>query len=174
MLALTHLPSPNMHACERTYVPVAPIDHVRALEQHAAYCAALQACRARVVTLDVNRNHPDGTFLEDTAIVLDEVAVLASMGTASRSAEPAAMESILRERRPNFRIDPPATLEGGDALRVGRTLLVGRSARTSSAGIALLAAAVEPFGYQVVSVPVHGCLHLKTGCTALPDGRLLE
>jgi dimethylargininase len=71
------------------------------------------------------------------------------------------------------RIELPATIEGGDVLRIGRELLVGRSARTNAAGVAALANLVEPLGYQVIAVPVLGCLHLKTACTALPDGRLL-
>src|SRR5262245_38043659 len=128
MLALTHLPSPNMHACERTFVPHEAINHERALSQHTAYCEALRGCRALVVTLDANATQPDGTFIEDTAIVLDEVAVLASMGTPSRRDEPRGIEPILREHREVVRIDPPATIEGGDVLRVGRTLLVGASA----------------------------------------------
>ncbi len=173
MLALTHLPSPNLQACQRTFVAQQAIDYDRAVAQHAAYCAALRACRAKVVTLEVNSIHPDGTFLEDTAIVLDEVAVLTSMGTPARRDEPAGIEPILREHREVVRIESPAKIEGGDVLRVGRTLLVGQSARTNFAGIALLAGQVERFGYTVQAVPVQNCLHLKTACTALPDGRLL-
>jgi dimethylargininase len=123
--------------------------------------------------LNVNADQPDGTFIEDTAIVLDEIAVLGSMGAASRRNEPAAMEPILREQREVVRIDPPATLEGGDVLRIGRTLLVGCSQRTSAAGITQFAAIVERFGYRVIPIPIRECLHLKTACTALPDGRLL-
>jgi dimethylargininase len=173
MLALTHLPSPKLQACERTYVVHEAIDYDRALAQHASYCDALRACRAHVVVLNTNSDHPDSTFIEDTAVVLDEVAILASMGIVSRREEPRAMESRLREYREVVRIEPPATLEGGDVLRVGRMLLVGSSCRTSAAGIALFAAIVARFGYHVVPVPVRGCLHLKTACTALPDGRLL-
>jgi dimethylargininase len=173
MLALTHLPSPNMQACQRTFVPQAAIAHERTLAQHAAYCEALRACRVNVVTLNVNAQHPDSTFLEDTAIVLDEVAVLTSMGTPARREEPRGIEPILRQHREVVRIDPPAKIEGGDVLRVGRRLLVGSSTRTNFAGIALLAGQVEAFGYTVQAVPVQNCLHLKTGCTVLPDGRLL-
>src|SRR5262245_25244183 len=130
MLALTHLPSNKMQTCERTFVPHAQIDCERALAQHAAYCDALRSCRAKVVALDVNADAPDGVFIEDTAIVLDEVAVLASMGTASRRHEPRAIEPILREHREVEHINPPATIEGGDVLRVGRMLLVGASTRS--------------------------------------------
>jgi dimethylargininase len=105
--------------------------------------------------------------------VLDEVAILTSMGTPARQDEPRGLEPILREHRELLRIEPPAKIEGGDVLRVGRTLLVGQSARTNVAGITMLAGLVEPCGYSVHAIPVQKCLHLKTGCTALPDGRLL-
>ena len=181
MIALTHQPSPNMQACERTFVPHLPIDFSLAVRQHAAYCQALADCGAQVRTLDVNSALPDCTFIEDTAVVLDEVAILCSMGTPSRQPETLGIEPVLREYRPlergildnGLRILPPATLEGGDVLRIGRRLLVGQSRRTNAAGIAALQAIAARFGYLVTSIPVHHSLHLKTACTALPDGRLL-
>jgi dimethylargininase len=173
MIALTHQPSPNMQACERTFVPHLAIDYSLAVQQHAAYCQALADCGAKVRTLAANSTLPDSTFIEDTAIVLDEVAILCSMGTPSRQAEPARIEPVLREYRPVERILPPATLEGGDVLRIGRRLLVGHSSRTNAAGIAALNIIAGRFGYRVNSIPVRGSLHLKTACTALPDDRLL-
>jgi dimethylargininase len=173
MLALTHLPSPNLGHGLRTHVARRPIDHDLAVRQHEAYCQMLRACGAEVRTLDVNRDLPDGTFLEDTAVVLDEVAVLASMGAEERRAELVAIEAELRHHRVLHRIELPALLEGGDVLLVGRTLLVGLSCRTDSAGVHAFEAIVRRYGYRVVPVPVRGCLHLKTACTALPDGRLL-
>ena len=173
MIAITHQPSPHMQACERTFVPHLPIDFDLAAEQHAAYCQALADCGAQVRTLNVNSALPDCTFIEDTAVVLDEVAILCSMGTPSRQTEPASIEPVLREYRPIERIPLPATLEGGDVLRIGRRLLVGQSNRTNAAGIAALQGIAARFGYLVTSIPVHGSLHLKTACTALRDGRLL-
>ncbi len=173
MFALTHIPSPQMQSCVRTFVPDEAIDHALAARQHADYCQALRDCRVQVVTLDVNANRPDAAFIEDTAIVLDELAVLCSLAPPTRRQEPAAIEPILSQYREVRRIEPPATIEGGDVLRVGRTLLVGQSRRTNAAGIAILAGLVAPFGYEIRPVPVRGCLHLKTACTALPDGRLL-
>jgi dimethylargininase len=162
-----------MQACERTFVPHAAIDHALAMRQHAAYCRLLADCGASVLTLDVNAGQPDCTFIEDTAIVLDEVAIMCSMGAASRRAEPAAIKPILGEYREVMRTALPATIEGGDVLPVGRTLLVGQSCRTNVAGIAALGAIAWQHGYRALAVPVYGCLHLKTACTALPDGRLL-
>src|SRR5262249_29249879 len=93
MIALTHLPSPFMAACQRTYVPAEAINLELARRQHADYCRALADCGAQVRTLDVNSAYPDCTFIEDTAIVLDEVAILCPMGTDSRRAEAAGVES---------------------------------------------------------------------------------
>jgi dimethylargininase len=173
MIALTHGPSRNLQAGERTHVPQTAIDHALAARQHAAYCRALADCGASVLKLAVNADKPDGTFIEDTAVILDEVAILCSMGAASRREEPGRIEPILREYREVVKIELPAIIEGGDVLRVGRRLLVGQSSRTNAAGIAALAAIGRRCGYEVTPVPVTGCLHLKTACTALPDGRLL-
>ncbi len=173
MLALTHVPSPRMADCLLTFVERSAIDHDRALRQHSGYCNALRACGAEVRTLEVNRDLPDSAFIEDTAVVLDEVALIARPGAAARREETAAIERELRKYREIERMTAPATLEGGDVLLVGRVLLVGLSSRTSPAGAAELDAVARRFGYTVRTVPVHGCLHLKTACTALPDRRLL-
>jgi dimethylargininase len=173
MLALTHLPSPNLDQGQRTHVHRESVDYDLALRQHADYCRLLQSCGADVITLDVNRDQPDSTFIEDTAVVLDEIAVMASMGTSARRTEPAGIEPVVRKYRTIERIVPPATLEGGDVLHVGRTLLVGLSARTNSAGVHALQTIVHRFGYRVIPVTVRACLHLKTACSALPDGSLL-
>jgi dimethylargininase len=172
MLALTHLPSPNLERGQRTHIAHVPIDYDRALQQHAAYCRMLRDCGVDVVTLNVNHELPDATFIEDTAVVLDEVAVLALMGAETRRDEPAGIEPELRKYRELHRLEAPATLEGGDVLRVGRTLLVGVSQRTNAAGVRVFEAIVQRYGYRVLPVPLRGCLHLKTACTALPDGRL--
>jgi dimethylargininase len=162
-----------MAECLVTFVERSAIDYGRALRQHAAYCDALRACSVEVRTLDCNGDQPDCTFIEDTAVILDEVAVIGRPGTAARREETPAIEAELRALRPVESIAAPGTLEGGDVLRVGRTLLVGLSSRTNAAGAAALDGIAHRFGYSVRTVPVHGCLHLKTACTALPDGCLL-
>jgi dimethylargininase len=173
MHAITHVPSPNIDDGQRTHVGRVPIDQARAARQHAAYREMLRECGAQVRLLDVNRDLPDCVFVEDTAVVLDEVAVLASMGAPARRAEVAGIEPELRKHRPVRRIEPPATLEGGDVLRVHRTLLVGLSPRTNEAGVRALDAIARPHGYRVRAVPLRDCLHLKSACTALPDQSLL-
>ncbi|HVX40814.1 MAG TPA: arginine deiminase family protein [Gemmatimonadaceae bacterium] len=173
LLALTNRPSPHMQHGERTYVPASRVDYAVALAQHAGYRDALRSCGAEVIALEVNDDMPDGVFVEDTALVLDEIAVMMSMGAPSRRDEPPAIEAALRAHRPIARVSLPATIDGGDVVRAGRALYVGASARTDAAGIASLREIVAPYGYRVTAVPVRGCLHLKTACSALPDGRFL-
>jgi dimethylargininase len=172
-VAITHIPSPLMENCELTFVDRQAIDYDRALEQHRGYCAALRSAGIEVVTLDINRNLPDCVFVEDTAIVLDELAVLCSMGAASRRAEPAGIEPELGKYRTVKRIGLPATIDGGDVTLAGRTLLVGNSSRTNRAGIEALRDLVVPYGYNARAIDLRDCLHLKSACTALPDGALL-
>lgn len=172
--AMVHEPSPKMNEALRTFVDVQPIDLERVRHQHAEYRRALERAGAEVVVLDVNIGHADAVFIEDTAVVLDEIAVLASMGAPSRRAEVDGVEAVLRRHRSDIvRIEAPATLEGGDVLRVGRTLFVGATGRTNAAGFEALARIAGGHGYDVRRVSVHGCLHLKTACTALPDGTML-
>ena len=174
LVAITHLPSPRMNDAVRTFIEVEVIDPALALRQHEDYRHMLERAGARVVLLETNREHADAVFVEDTAIVLDEVAILTAMGAASRREEPAGIEAELRRHRSEVvRVEGPATIEGGDVLRVGRQVLVGITSRTNAAGIDALRAVTQRFGYTLRPVRVDGCLHLKTACTALPDGTLL-
>ncbi|MEQ9104825.1 MAG: arginine deiminase family protein [Rhodothermales bacterium] len=173
LIALTHAPSPRLDGCELTFLPVQRIDQRRAEAQHTAYCTLLRECGARVVQVQGNEAFPDGVFVEDTAVVLDEVAVVTPMGTASRRPETTAIEHALKAFRPVHRLAGPGKLEGGDVLRVDRTLFVGQGSRTDTAGLKALEAVVAPFGYTIVPVAVTGCLHLKTGVTAVDDGTVL-
>lgn len=168
-IAITRELSPSLLRCELTHLTREPIDYPRAVAQHQTYCDALVAAGLTVIRLPADPAHPDCCFVEDTAVVLDEVAVIASPGVASRRGETAIIAQTLSRYRPLVHIELPATLEGGDVLKVGRRLLVGRTARTNDAGIAALAAAIAPFGYEVVPVAVAGCLHLKSAVTALDD-----
>jgi dimethylargininase len=173
MLAITHVPSPNLDQGQRTHVARLPIDYELACKQHEQYCGILRACGVLVRLLDANRGLPDAVFVEDLAVVLDEVAVLASMKAERRCRELAAIVPELACYRPLKRVERPATLEGGGVLRLGRHLLVGLSSRTNHAGMLSLEEIARPYGFHLVPVPVRGCLHLKTACTALPDGTLL-
>jgi dimethylargininase len=159
--------------CELTFLEREPIDFDRALAQHDGYCRALADCGAVVRTLNVNAGMPDSVFVEDTAVVLDEIAVLASMGAESRRGEPAALARELARYREVKPIRLPARLDGGDVVVTGRTIFVGLTGRTDMAGVDAMRDITSKYGYSVHPVRVTGCLHLKSACTALPDGRLL-
>jgi dimethylargininase len=173
MIALTRQPSPNLPACQLTFLERQPIDFSRALAQHEAYCTALQACGARLVQLPAIDELPDSVFVEDCALVLDEVAVLMSIGNQARREEVAHLEPEIARFRPVERLVSPAQMDGGDILRIGRQVFVGQSTRTNEQGIEALRRLIQPYGYEVIAVPVLGCLHLKSGCTALDDRTLL-
>lgn len=164
---------PTLASCELSFREREPIDLERALAQHAAYAALLRSLGLEVLELPTDPAFPDCCFVEDVAVVLDEVALLTRPGAASRRGEVRVIEAALARYRPIERTAEPATLEGGDVLRVAHTLYVGRSARTNDEGIARLAAVAEPLGYRVVPVPVTGCLHLKSALTALDQERVL-
>jgi dimethylargininase len=173
LIALTRAVSPTLAACELTHLPRAPIDVARAEAEHAAYEDALRALGATVVRVPPAPDLPDAVFVEDAAVVLDELAVVARPGAAARRGETATVATALARWRTVSAIAAPATLDGGDVLRVGRTLYVGLSSRTAAAAAAQLEQLVQPFGYQVVPVEVRGCLHLKSAVTAVGDGLLL-
>ena len=172
-IALIRAVPPTLSDCELSFREREPIDLDRAVAQHAAYANLLRDLGLEVVELPADPAFPDCCFVEDVAVVLDEVALLTRPGAASRRGELPAVEATLARYRPIETTPPPATIEGGDVLRIGNTLYVGRSARTNEAGIARLAAVAEPLGYRVVVVAVTGCLHLKSAVTALDQERLL-
>lgn len=173
LIAIVRPPTDALQQCELTHLERCPIDLERALKQHRAYREMLSSCGATVEVLDPLPASPDATFVEDVAIVLDEVAVLCSMGAASRRAEVSEISAALSHYRELRWVELPACIEGGDVQRVGRTIFVGLTGRTDEGGIKALRGICGPLGYVVRPVPVTGCLHFKSACTALPDGRLL-
>ena len=173
LTAITRSTGPELASCELTHLERRPIDFARALEQHASYQDALRGSGVDVIELAADPALPDGVFVEDTAVVVDEVAILASPTPVSRRAETLAVEVALQPFRPLLRLPPDARLEGGDVLHAGRTLYVGLSARTNEAGVQALARMVSAFGYSIVPVKVAGCLHLKSACGLLDEETIL-
>ena len=172
-IAVTREVSPALGNCELSYVPREPIDVARASAQHRDYQRVLETLGCRLLILPAEPDLPDSVFVEDVAIVLDEVAVLTRPGALSRRAEVASVAEVLRRYRPVLAIEAPGTLDGGDVLRVGRTLYVGESARSNAAGIAQLRELLADHGCTVQGVPTRDCLHLKSAVTQLGDDRLL-
>jgi dimethylargininase len=173
IVAIVRPPTRALTRCELTHLARVPIDVDRALAQHAGYVEALRALGATVVSLPPEPDLPDAVFVEDVAIVLDEVAVMTNPGAESRRAEATSVAQRLEAYRPLEWMQPPATLDGGDVLRIERTLYVGRSTRTNDAGIEQLRAILTPHRYAVRAVRVRDCLHLKSAASHLGGGALL-
>jgi dimethylargininase len=162
--------SPAINRCELSYIGRVEIDLERAAAQHRAYEEALRALGIDVISLPAEDDFPDCVFVEDPAIVLDEIAILTRPGAESRRGEGETLAPVLSQFRGIERIAAPGTLEGGDVMRVEKTLYVGSSARSNQEGAEQLAEIVRPFGYNVKRVPLRGCLHLKSGVTYLGKG----
>ena len=173
MIALTHKISPNFQQCEVSHIDRSPIDNELAVRQHQNYCNVLHSAGLEVKELSVSLNYPDSTFIEDTAIVLDEIAILAYMGVKSRRGEVINIEPELAKYRPLKYIQFPATLEGGDVLQMNKQIFVGLSSRTNQAGFKRIKEILSPLGYQVIQISVKGCLHLKSACTMIDHDTLL-
>jgi dimethylargininase len=173
LVAMTRDVSPAIGACELTHLRRIPIDLERARAEHRAYEAALVEAGCRVERLEAGPDMPDSVFVEDIAVVFDELAILTRPGAKSRRTETPAVADALARYRPLQAIEAPGTLDGGDVLVTGRRVFVGRSRRTNDAGIDQLRQSLAPYGYDVLPVPVDGCLHLKSAVTAVGHDSLL-
>jgi dimethylargininase len=172
-VAITRAVSPGLAACELTYQERVPIDLELARAQHLAYEQALSAAGYGVQQLASDVEMPDAVFVEDLAVVFDEIAILTNPGAESRRREMPAIAAALAAYRPLQAIQPPATIDGGDVLVSGRRVFVGRSTRTNDAAALQMRRLLGPLGYRVVQTEVRGCLHLKSAVTALDEQRLL-
>jgi len=172
-IALTREVPARISECELTHLERVPIDRARAAEQHAEYEAALRAAGCVVEHLSPAPDLPDSVFVEDTAVVFDEVAVIARPGAPSRRGETPTVAAALVRFRTLHHIEKPGTLDGGDVLCAGRRVFVGLSTRTNREGAAQLQAILTPFGYAVETIETRGCLHLKSAATTLADDWLL-
>jgi dimethylargininase len=165
MIAYTRAVPSTIVACELTHLTREPIDLELARLQHAQYEAALREAGLEVTRLPPRDDLPDSVFVEDTAVALDEVAVVTRPGAARRRDEVETVRAALSTRRTTASIEPPATLDGGDVLVLDRDVLVGLTPRTNLSGMQQLRALLAPYGYSVRAVPVRGCLHLKSAVT---------
>jgi dimethylargininase len=172
-IAITRAVSPAIVDCELTHLDRRPIDLMAARAQHHAYEAALRALGCEVRSLPADPALPDSVFVEDTAVVFDELAVITRPGAPSRRPEIVATAVALRSYRPLVRIAPPGSMDGGDVLRVGRAVYVGLSRRTNQVAIDQLTSALTSHDYVVCAVPVHGCLHLKSAATQVAADTVL-
>jgi dimethylargininase len=172
-LALTREISPAIAQCELTHLERVPIDLDIARQQHESYERALSDLGCSVHRLAASDDMPDSVFIEDTAVVFDELAIETRPGAASRRLETVAVGTALTRHRSVHRIETPATLDGGDVLVVGRQVFVGVSGRTNAEGVAQMRRILAAFGYTVEAIDVRGCLHLKSAVSALDEDTVL-
>ena len=173
LTAIVREVSASINDCELSFHARQWIDVARAKAQHRAYQDCLTELGIQVISLPAEPTLPDAVFVEDPGVVVDEVAVISNMGAPSRRPEAKSLAGALSRYRPLQYLTEPATLDGGDVLRIGRTVFVGRSRRTNESGIAQLSEVLGPFGYRVRPVEVKGCLHLKSACSFLSNNTVL-
>ena len=159
--------------CELSFVARTPIDVALARRQHAAYVTALRSRGCEVLELPPLEEFPDSVFVEDTALVFPELAVLTRPGAPSRRGEVDSIGAALARFRELARIEGEGTIDGGDVLRIGGEVYVGRSARSNEEGIRQLRELLQPHGYRVHGVPTRECLHLKSAVTQVAPGTVL-
>jgi dimethylargininase len=172
-IAITREISPRFAECELTHIERTPIDLEVARAQHRAYVGTLRSLGCEVIELPAEPELPDSVFVEDTAIILPEVAVITRPGADSRKPE---TESIIQALTPLIqlvRVREPGTIDGGDVLVVGKKIYIGLSTRSNQEAIQQLNQMLREYGYAVVGVELHDCLHLKSAVTRVDDQTLL-
>lgn len=165
--------SPHIEQCQLTYMERQAIDYEKACRQHRDYQKCFESFGINVIALPAEAGFPDGVFVEDTAVVLDEVAVICVPARPSRRNEIHALAHLLERYRLLMFLRDSATLEGGDVIRDGKTCFVGISGRTNREGVQQLREILGSFNYEVKVVPVEGCLHLSTGASSLGGKTIL-
>ena len=173
LTAITRKVSSSLANCELSFIERKPIELEKARAQHHAYEALLEKIGAKIISLPEERDLPDSMFVEDPAIVLDEVAIICPLGTETRRKEAPSLAAALEPFRKLAYVKLPGMLEGGDVLRVGKKIFVGQTERSNPEGIRQLAVIAEHHGYDLTAVPVTGCLHLKSAVTYLGRNTLL-
>jgi dimethylargininase len=173
LTAITRDVNSAMDSCELTFMAREPIDTARAIQQHVNYQSALSSLGCEIVTIPTEEGLADSVFIEDTALVLDEIAVLCRPGAESRRPEVAGVAGALKPYRTLASIRAPGTLDGGDLLCVGKVIYAGLSTRSNQSGIEQLRGIVANYGYSVEAVEVSNCLHLTSAVTEVSPGTLL-
>lgn len=173
LTAITREVSASINDCELSFHAPQRIDVAKAIAQHKAYQDCLAELGVRVVSLPAESGLPDAVFVEDPAVVVDEVAIISNMGAPSRRPEARTLADALARYRSLKFLTEPATLDGGDVLQIGRSIFVGLSQRTNREGVAQLRELLGAYEYRVEPVEVTGCLHLKSACSYIGNDTVL-
>lgn len=172
-LAITRDVSPRFNECEITHIDRTPIDVQVARSQHHAYVQAIKELGYAVLELPAEPDLPDSVFVEDTAVVLPDVALITNPGADSRKPETGSIIQALRPYRELVFIEPPGSLDGGDVLVLGKNIFVGLSTRSNQAAVDQMNEKLGKYGYNTQGIELHDCLHLKTAVTRVDEKTLL-
>lgn len=173
VVAITRAVSSRFNECEITHIDRTPIDINIARQQHHEYIQALSKIGCQVIELPEERDMPDSVFVEDTAFILPEVAVITRPGADSRKPETESIIQALSSYRPLVHVTAPATVDGGDVLVLGKNIYIGMSTRSTMEAVIQLQNLLDHYGYQVTGVALTDCLHLKTAVTRVDVKTLL-
>ena len=171
--AIARKPGPNFSQGITTAVNASPPSYETLIHQHETYIATLKSIGLSVILLDALPDHPDAYFVEDTAVVTADMAVLTNPGADARRGEVDTIAPILAQYRKIERIRPPGTVDGGDVLQVGKHFFIGVSARTNHKGAGQLAHILANYGYTYAIVPVGEGLHFKSSVNYVGNDTLL-
>ena len=172
-IAITRKISPRFNECEVTHIERTPIDLDVARAQHEEYVNALASLGCQVIELPEEPDLPDSVFVEDTAFILPEAAVITRPGADSRKPETESIIRALSPHRPLVHVTEPGTVDGGDVLVLGKNIYIGISTRSNDVAIHQIQELLAKYGYTVTAVEMHDCLHLKTALTKVDDKTLL-
>ena len=172
-IAITRQVSPRFNECEITHIDRSPINIDIARAQHKRYVQALKDLGCEAIELPTEADLPDSVFVEDTAFILPEVAVITRPGADSRRPETESIILALRPYRELFFIREPGTVDGGDVLVLGKDIFVGMSTRSNQAAVDQMNVLLGKFGYHAQGVELHDCLHLKSAVTRVDAKTLL-
>ena len=172
-IAITRDLSPRFAECEITHIERTPIDLDLAHAQHHAYVNALRELGCDVIELPAEATLPDSVFVEDTAFILPEVAVITRPGADSRKPETASIIQALTPLIKLVCVQEPATVDGGDVLVLGKKIYIGLSTRSNQEAVDQLNELLSEYGYSVIGVELRDCLHLKSAVSRVDDKNLL-
>src|SRR5437588_8258799 len=173
LTAITREVSSSINNCELSFHARQPIDVAKAMAQHEKYRHCLAELGVDIISSPAEPELPDAVFVEDAAVIVDELAIITNMGVPTRRREAISLAGTLSHYRQLKSVVEPATLDGGDVLRIGRSVFVGLSQRTNVAGAAQLAEILRPYNYEVQPIAISGCLHLKSACSYIGETRSL-
>jgi dimethylargininase len=161
----------SYNKCVRTNTEPINVEHAK--RQHREYCTTLERLGLKLIWIKGDNRLPDSCFVEDTTFVLDGKAIICNMSVKSRAPEVIEVAKVLAKLKEIHYIKPPATIDGGDVLKIEDKIFIGLTARTNPKAVEQVTKILKNSDLNVVPVEVHNVLHLKSACTYLGENRVI-